>query len=198
MGFAGLRAQLRVAPVADVFLIVFGNAEQHADDFHRHDRAEIFDEVESTRSNQWVQGLSAELVNHRPQRPDPARREHARQQLAVHVVNRRVFEDQHPRRDFEVGLDQLQDHAPRGAERGVVDQRLGHIGEPAQREEVVFRVVVKRRLVTQAREHRIRVGDELDIVWIEMNIAIGARRHEIPPATAISGSCLRGQFVHSA
>jgi hypothetical protein len=130
--------------------------------------------------------LDTELTDHRLQRIDLAWREHPPQQLAVHVVDRRVFEDQHARRDVEVGLDQLQDYATRRTERGVVDQRLIDVGEPAQREEGVFRVVVKRRLVAQAREHRIRVGDELDIVWIETNMTLSARRHEIPPSTATS------------
>ena len=67
-GLARLGAQLGVAPVADVLLIVFGDAQQHADDFHRHQRAQIGDEVESPRPHQWIQELSAELADHRLQR----------------------------------------------------------------------------------------------------------------------------------
>ena len=38
-----------------------------------------------------------------------------RQQAAVHVVDRRVLEEDDARRDLDVGLDQLEDRAPAGA-----------------------------------------------------------------------------------
>ena len=69
-------------------------------------------------SSDWAQ--NSRIM--RLKRGDFAWGEHPRQQLAVHVMDRRIFEDEHARRDVEIGLDQLQDDAPGGTERAVVDQ----------------------------------------------------------------------------
>ena len=45
-GLTGLSAQVGVDPVADGLLVLFGDAEQHADDPHGHLCAEVGDEVE--------------------------------------------------------------------------------------------------------------------------------------------------------
>src|SRR6202007_1466195 len=104
---AGFGTHLRVGLVADEFLVVLGDAEQHADDLHGHLRAEVGDEVDVSRSDQRIQRLRAEVADLRLQRCDLAAGEHPGQQLAVNVVDRRVFHDEQAGRDVEVSLDQL-------------------------------------------------------------------------------------------
>ena len=63
-GFAALvDAQALVDLVADRDLILLGDAEQHADGQHRHDRAEVGDEVEAALVHQGVEGAVAELAH---------------------------------------------------------------------------------------------------------------------------------------
>ena len=63
MGLPASVRSLRVAVVADEFLVVLGDAEQHADDLHRHLRAQVGDEVELARADQRIQALSAEVAD---------------------------------------------------------------------------------------------------------------------------------------
>ena len=62
--------------------------------------------------DQRVQRLGAEFANLGLERSDFARGEHPGQQLAVHVMDRRILHDEHAGWDVEIGLDQLQDDAP--------------------------------------------------------------------------------------
>ena len=131
--------------------------------------------TKSNRSvpDQRVEALRAELPDLRLQRVDLARREHPGQQLAVDVVDRRILENDRARRDLDVGLDQLDDRAARRAEGFVVHERLVHVGEAAQRVEVVLLVVVQRRFLAEPPEHRVRIGVEFDVVRVEVDILNG-------------------------
>ena len=125
--FIGLPASvrsLRVGVVADEFLVVVRNAEQHADDLHRHLRAQVLDEVERAHFRPADPLPRAEFADLGLECLDLARREHAREQLAVHVVDGWVLEDQHSRRDFQIRLDHFDDRAATRTEGLVVDQAL--------------------------------------------------------------------------
>ena len=74
------------------------------------------------------------------------------------------------RRNVDVGLDQFHDRAARRAEGFVVHQRLVHVGEPAERVEVVLLVVVQRLLFAEPTEHRVRIGVEFYVVRVEVDI----------------------------
>ena len=60
---AGLSAQCRIDFLAYRFLVLFGNAEQHADDAHRHLRAEIRDEVEAAGADERIETSHAVGAN---------------------------------------------------------------------------------------------------------------------------------------
>ena len=60
-------------------------------------------------TDERIQAARTEFADLGLQGADLARGEHARQQLAVDVVDRRVLENQHARRDLDIRLDQLQD-----------------------------------------------------------------------------------------
>ena len=66
----------------------------------------------------------AELADLVLERGHPPRREHPRHQAAVHRVDRRVLEQDHARRQLDVGLDDLEDVAAGAGERLPVDERL--------------------------------------------------------------------------
>ena len=53
--FAGFGAQRRVGLVANSGLVLLGNAEQHADDAHRHHRGELRDYVEAAGTDERVE-----------------------------------------------------------------------------------------------------------------------------------------------
>ena len=182
--FAGLGAHLVVRQVAGGFLVLLGNPEQHADHPHRHLGAEVADEVETVGADDGIQTVRAEFADLGLQRGDLARREHAGQQLAVHVVERRVLEDDHAGRDVDVGLDQLDDGATGRTERLVVDDRVVDIGEPAERIEVVLLVVVQRRLFTDCPERLIGVGIDLHVVRVVIDAVRCSHCHRVSPLAA--------------
>ena len=127
-GLAGLGAQVGVGAVAHRFLVLFGDAEQHADDAHRQHRAEFGDDVEAAGADERVEARGAELAHLVLERGHPPRREHPRHQAAVHRVDRRVLEQDHARRQLDVGLDDVEDVAARVGERLPVDERLLDVG----------------------------------------------------------------------
>ena len=59
-GLARLGAQVGVGLVAHRDLVLLGDAEQHADDPHRHLRAEVGDEVEAAGADERVEAAGAE------------------------------------------------------------------------------------------------------------------------------------------
>ena len=71
-----VEAQALVDPVADRLLVLFRDAEQHADGAHRHHRAEVGDEVEPAGVHERVEGAGAELAHLRLDRVHGLRREH--------------------------------------------------------------------------------------------------------------------------
>ncbi len=75
-GFAGLGAQVGIGAVAYRFLVLFGDAEQHADDAHRQHRAEFGDDVEPAGADVRVEARGAELAHLVLERGHPPRREH--------------------------------------------------------------------------------------------------------------------------
>ena len=88
-------------------------------------------------------------------------------------VRRRILEDQRARRLLDVGLDELE-HVALAVDEGVlVLQRPLDVVVPAQGVEVVALVVVERRFLAQPPEHRIRVGRDLDVVGVEVEIRSG-------------------------
>ena len=50
----------------------------------------------------------------------------------------------------------------------------------ADRVEVVLLVVVERRLVPQPAEHRVRVGVDLDVVRVVLQLLVQHRAHGVP------------------
>ncbi len=170
---AGLGAQLRIGVVADHLLVVLGDTEKRADHLHRHLRAEIGDEVEPVGTDQRIEALRTVVTDHRLECVDLPGREHPRQELAVDVVDRRVLENDRAGRNLDIGLDELDDRTARRAERLMVHQRLVHVGEAAQRVEVVLLVVVQRRFLTKPPERRVRIGVDADVVRVEVHVADG-------------------------
>jgi hypothetical protein len=94
----------------------------------------------------------------------------------VQVVGGRVLEDERARGHLDVGLDELEQGALGRGVGAHVEQRGLHVGEPAQRVEVVPVVVVERLLVAEPLPHGvgIRVDDEVEGVVVQLGI-----RHEI-------------------
>ena len=79
-------------------------------------------------ADERVEARGAELAHLVLQRGHPARREHPRHQPAVHRVDRRVLEQDHARRQLDVGLDDVEDVAAGAGERLPVDERLLDVG----------------------------------------------------------------------
>ena len=113
----------------------------------------------------------AELADLRLERGDAPRREHARQQAAVHRVRGRVLEDQRARRHLDVRLDELEDAArARDVVLGVDEAALAVL-VAADREEVVLLVVVERRFVAQPLVQRVRVGVDVGVVRVVVEVS---------------------------
>ena len=181
---ASFGAQRRVAVLDHVLLIGLGDTEQHSDDPHRHLSAEVLDEVEAPRPDEWVKAAGGELPDLGFQRGDLAGSEYPRQQLSVDVVDRWILEDQRARRNLHPGFDDFEHGAVRGAERLVVQQRRVDVLVAAQCEEVVLRVVVQRHFFSDASEHRVWVAVEFDVIRVVVDIAIDgicAGCHKPPP-----------------
>ena len=105
-------------------------------------------------------------------------REHPRQQAAVDVVDRAgPRRGSMPGRDLDVGLDQLEDRALARPVRLPVDERPLDVVEAAQRVEVVLLVVVERRLVAQPLPDRVRIGVDLEVVRVVVEVAPAPQRH---------------------
>ncbi len=89
---------------------------------------EFGDDVEPAGADMRVEARGAELPHLVLERGHPPRREHARHQPAVHRVDRWVLEQDHTRREFDVGLDDVEDVAARVGERLPVDERSFDVG----------------------------------------------------------------------
>ena len=126
----------------------------------------------------------AERAHLRFQLGDAARREHARQQRTVHVVRRRVLEQDAAGRDLDALLDQLEHRAATGAVGAPVDRAALDVVEAAHREEVVLLVVVERCLVAQPPPDRIRIRVDLEVVRVVVQL-VG--HLDAPPGVAATG-----------
>ncbi len=82
----------------------FRDPQQHADDQHGDDGAEITDEVEATRTNDPVEGPGGVLTHPWFERGHRLWREDARQQAAVDIVQRWVLEEDDSRRELDPDL----------------------------------------------------------------------------------------------
>ena len=182
---AVVEAQALVEAVPDRLLVLLGDAEQHADHPHRHELAQVGDEVEAARADERVEHLGAEGPHLGLERLHLLRREDPGEQAAMEVVVRRVLEEDGPRRDLDVGLDDLEHRAaPRDVglpvEHGGVD-----VVPAAQREELVLLVAVQRRLVAQPLPDRVRVGVDLEVVRVVVDLGLAGDGHvPDPPAQA--------------
>ena len=77
-----LEAQALVEAVADRLLVLLGDAEQHPDDPHRHELAQVLDEVEAARPDERVEHLGAEGPHLGLERLHLLRREDPREQTS--------------------------------------------------------------------------------------------------------------------
>ncbi|HEU5024526.1 MAG TPA: hypothetical protein VFV01_06345 [Spirillospora sp.] len=177
---AVLGAQRLIGHVPDGGLVGLGDAEEHADHAHRHLGADRLDEVEAVGPGERVQDGGAEPADPRFQHPDPARSEDAREQAAVDVVDGRVLEDEGARRDLVAQLDDLQDVSAGRGERPPVRQPALAVGEPGDRVEVVFLVVVERHLFPEPSVGRIRVLSDACVVGVPVDPAAGLHLSHLP------------------
>ena len=183
---AGPGAQVGVIGIAHRDLLGLGDAQQHADDPHRHHRGQFGDDVEPVGPDQRVEAGDAVGPDPVFDLGHPARGEHPRHQPPQHRVLGRVLEHHHAIGHVEVGFDQFEDVAAAIGEDLPVQQRAFDVGVPGQRPEVVARVVVQRRLVAQPSVDRIGIGDDRGVVGVVMNpgFGAGARRHPVDGSRA--------------
>ena len=195
-GLTGLGAQVGVDLVAHRLLVLLGDAEQPADDPHRHLGPEVGDEVELVGADEWVEAAGAELSDLGFERRHPVRREHPRHQSPVDGVHGRILEDEHTGRHLDVGPDQLEDAAPARDVGLRVEKATLDIVEPADGVEVVGLVVVERRLLPQPAEDRVRIGVDFDVVRVVVDVTGARDRHAMPPRC--SASYLVGELLMSS
>ena len=171
-------AQALVDPVADRHLVLLGDAEQHPDGEHRHDRTEVGDEVEARprptsgsrvrAQNSRTFGSIASIafgVNTRDIR------------LRCRSCDRRVLHEDRARRHLDAGQDHLERRALARAERVPVDEGLLDVVVAGQRVEVVLLVPVQRRLVAHPLPERVRVFVDLDVERVVVDVALVRDRH---------------------
>ena len=170
-------AQTLVDLVADGDLVLLGDAQQHPDREHRHDRAEVGDEVEAALGHEGVEGAVAELAHLGFDRQHGFRREHTRHQAAVDVVRRRVLHQDRTGRHLDAGQDHLERRALPGTEGVPVDERLLDVVEATQREERVLLVAVERCLVAHPLPDRVRVDVDLDVERVVVELVVARDRH---------------------
>ena len=123
-----------------------------------------------------------------------ARREHPRHQPAIGGVARRIVEDHHARRHLDVGLDQLEDRAVARDQPAVILQRRLDVVPTRDRPEVVLLVVVERLLVAHPLPHGIRIGVDLEVVRVV--VEVGGRRGHVrnPPRSRWLGAGTGGRL----
>ncbi len=173
------QAQALVDPVADGLLVGLGDAQQHADGAHGHLGAQVLDEVEPALPDQRVEAAGAEAADLGLEVVDGPGREHPGEQAAVEGVGGGILEDDGPGRQVHVGLDDLQQRALRGDVRLPLLRAGVDVLEAAQRIEVVPLVVVDRLLVPQPSPYRVRVGVDLEVVRVVVDV--GFRRGHLGP-----------------
>lgn len=176
----GAKAAVRIVAVS--LLLGLRNTEQHADRPHRHQGAEVCHEVEPIRADDGVQTAGTERPNLVFQLRDPPRCEHPVQHLAVHRVHRRILEDEHARRHLDISADEVQNRATARYERLVIGEDPLDVVSPADGVEVVFLVVVERRLFPQPPVHRVRVDIDIGVVRVVIQLDLARHRHVRSPS----------------
>src|ERR1700722_8928632 len=162
-----------VDDVAERLLVLFGDAEQHADGTHGHLCSQVGDEVERPRSHQRVQGAGAELAHLGLDEVHLAGREDPGEQAAVNVVAGRILEDDGPGRDLHVALDQLEQRPLGRAVRSPVPQAALDVTKATQGVEVVALVVVHGTIAAKPPPYRVRIGVDLEVEGVVVDVRIG-------------------------
>ncbi len=165
-----LTPRSRARLLADLAGIFVRESHEHADHPCGHDCTELTDHVESVGTDERIESIDAELADVRFETRDLPGREHPRQQSAVDGVGRGVLENHDPRRHLHARLDDLQHAAPTRDECFALLQPTLDVRETTHRVEVMVLVVVERRLFTQALERWVRVGVDLDVVRIPVDV----------------------------
>ena len=174
-GHAALRqTESFVDVLTERFLVLLGDAQEHADGAHRHRGADVADEVEAAGFHQRIEAAGAELAHLGLELLHAAGCEGARQQAAMEVVVRRVLEDDRAGRHLEGALGNLLDELHDGALAGDVRRPIHgtrlHVRKAAQGVEVVAVVVIEGSLVAQPLPDRIRVRIDLEVVRVVVDV----------------------------
>ena len=134
-----------------VGLVGLGDAEQHADDPHRHLGAEVGDEVEAVGPDERVEARTAvrpHLVLERVHRRGVNTRDISPRCIVCSGgSSNSTTPDGSSMPDWMISRMSLRT----AGERLPVDERLLDVGVPRQRPDVVALVVVDRRLVAEPR-----------------------------------------------
>ena len=109
-------------------------------------------------------------------------------QRPVDGVRGRILEQERARGNLEARLDQLEDPASRRAVRVAVDEAALDVLVAAHGVEVVRLVVVERRLLAEAAEHRVRIGVDRDVVGVVVDVGLVDRGHAAAPLDVLTRS----------
>ena len=167
---AVFQSQKTVGVVADGGLVGLRDAEEIADRAHGHPDADVGDEVEALRADEWIEHPRTVLAHKRFDRFHAPRRENPRQQPSMQIVQWRIFEQNHTGRDFDPVEDDVQDGALTRAIGFPVGQFPGHVRIPAQRKEVVLVVEVQRRLIPQPLPCGVRIVVDREVERVVVHV----------------------------
>src|SRR5580704_4194320 len=106
----------------------------------------------------------------------------------MEIVRGRILEEDRTRRDLYIRLDELENRAATGDVSLPVEHGRVDIVPPAQCEKFVFLVPVQRGLVAQSLPHRVRVGIDVEVVRVVVDLWLAGDGHGAtslarPPAT---------------
>ena len=87
------------------------------------------------------------------------------------AMKRWILHDEHPLRWLGLRLDPLEDVPVGRAERLVIEKASLHVIKTAEGVEIVILVVIQRCLVTHTPEHRVRIGEDVDVVGVVVDVA---------------------------
>ena len=173
-----------------------GMPEEHADGAHGDLGAEIRDEVEAARPDEWVQRARRVVPDLRLDGRHALGGEDAAHDPAVQVVVRRVLEDEHARRHLDLRLDHLEHRALGRAVGLPLDQAALHVVVAADRVELVLLVEVEGGLVPEPLPDRVGVGVDVEVVGVVVRrgrsrghlVSLSQRRRTArsPPSCAVA------------
>src|SRR5262245_9791134 len=114
----------------------------------------------------------------------------------MRIVQRRVLEEDHAGRELDVAADQLEQRAPRGAVRPPLGETGCHVLVATQDPELVLLVAIERRLVAHPPPDRMRIGVDLEVVRVVVDLGhlatTSARRGTAGWSSTVSTSTWRG------